>query len=118
MTRAGLLALAAAVVAASAPAGPSAGPPGSTIELRASRRGFEPARLSLRRGETTHLVLSSADGEHCFAIDELRIEKRIVPGRPTRFDLTPERSGVFGYHCCLENGEAARVERGQLSVSE
>ena len=117
VTRAGILALTAAFAAA-APGGSPAAQPPATVEVRASRRGFEPSSLSLRRGETAHLVLTSADGEHCFAIDELRIEKRIVPGRPTRFDLTPERAGAFSFYCCLESGEAAQTERGQLSVGE
>jgi heme/copper-type cytochrome/quinol oxidase subunit 2 len=86
------------------------------MELKASRRGFQPSSLTLRRGETVSVVLSSLDGEHCFAVDALRIEKRIVPGRPTRFELTPERAGAFEFHCCLETGEAARIERGQLTV--
>ena len=83
-----------------------------------SKRGFEPARITLRRGETTRLVLSSADVEHCFAIDALRVEKRVVPGRPTRMDLTPERAGVFPFYCCLESGKASEVERGRLTISE
>jgi heme/copper-type cytochrome/quinol oxidase subunit 2 len=74
--------------------------------------------VTLRRGETAHLVLSSADGEHCFAIDALRLEKRIVPGRPTRFDLTPDRAGTFPFYCCLESGDAAARERGELVVTE
>ena len=64
------------------------------------------------------IVLSSADAEHCFAIDALRIEKRIVPGRTTTLDLTPDRAGVFPFYCCLESGDAAAVERGQLTVTE
>ncbi len=64
------------------------------------------------------IVLTSADGEHCFAVDALRIEKRVVAGRPTRFDLTPERAGVFPFHCCLESGAAAERERGELTVSD
>ena len=64
---------------------------GPTVEIRASRGGFQPSSVTIRKGETTHVVLTSADGEHCFAIDELRVEKRIVPGRPTRFDLPPDR---------------------------
>ncbi len=117
MRRASLLAVAVASFLAAAPEGsPAQTPPRVTI--KASRRGFQPSAVSLRRGETTHLVLVSADGEHCLAIDELRIEKRIVPGRETRFDLTPEKTGVFAFYCCLESGEAARTERGQLTVSE
>ena len=96
----------------SAPEGP---PP---VQVRVSKRGFEPSRITLRRGEAARIVLSSADGEHCFAIDALRIEKRIVPGRPTRLDLTPDRPGVFPFYCCLESGERAGVERGELTVVE
>jgi heme/copper-type cytochrome/quinol oxidase subunit 2 len=105
------LALALAAVAAGAPGGPS-------VEVRVSKRGFEPSRITLRRGETTRLVLSSGDREHCFAIDALRVEKRIVPGRTTPLDLSPERAGVFPFYCCLESGEAAAAERGELTVTE
>jgi len=109
--------VAAVALAAAAPQGsPAQTPP--TVTIKASRRGFQPSAVSLRRGETTHLVLVSADAEHCFAIDDLRIEKRIVPGRETRFDLTPEKTGSYAFYCCLEQGEAARTERGQLTVSE
>jgi heme/copper-type cytochrome/quinol oxidase subunit 2 len=88
------------------------------IEVRISRRGFEPARLTLRKGETVRLVLSSGDGaEHCFAVDGLRVEKRVRPGQETRFDLTPERAGVFAIHCCLAAG-GDHSERGELTVLE
>ena len=103
--------LALAAVAAAAPGGPD-------VAVRVSKRGFEPSRITLRRGETTRLLLQSADGEHCFAIDALRVEKRVVAGRATRLDLTPDRAGVFPFYCCLESGEAARVERGELTVTE
>ena len=64
------------------------------------------------------IVLSSADAEHCFAIDALRVEKRIVPGRTTTLELAPDRAGVFPFYCCLESGDAAAIERGQLTVTE
>jgi heme/copper-type cytochrome/quinol oxidase subunit 2 len=103
---------------AAAVAATAAAPPGPSVAVTVSSRGFEPSQFTLRRGETTRVVLSSADGEHCFAIDALRVEKRIVPGRSTQLDLTPERGGVFPFYCCLESGKAAEVERGQLTVSE
>ena len=86
--------------------------------MQASKQGFQPPRITARRGETTRLVLTATDGEHCFAIDALRIEKRVVPGRPTRLDLNPGQAGVFPFYCCLESGEAAGVERGELTVTE
>jgi len=106
-----LLSAAAAAALVAAPAGP-------TVEVKVSRNGFEPSRIVLRRGETARLVLSSEAGEHCFAIDALRVEKRVASGRPTRLELTPERAGSFPFYCCLEGGKQAERERGELVVTE
>jgi heme/copper-type cytochrome/quinol oxidase subunit 2 len=96
----------------------SALPAGPSVDVKVSRGGFEPARIVLRRGETARIVLQSGDGEHCFAVDGLRIEKRVASGRPTRLELTPERAGSFPFHCCLETGAQAERERGEIVVSE
>jgi plastocyanin len=109
------LALAATAVAVAA-AAPSRG--GASLEVKASKHGFEPSRVTMRRGESVTFVLSSADDEHCFAIDALRIEKKIVPARTTTFEVITDRAGVFPFYCCLESGEAAGIERGQLTVTE
>jgi len=113
--RVGLALALVATVGAVAAAAPVRG---ARVEVKASTRGFEPSQLTLRRGESVSIVLSSADAEHCFAIDALRIEKRIVPGRTTTLDIAPDRAGVFPFYCCLESGDAASVERGQLTVTE
>jgi len=111
-------AVAAALAAApgrGAPVQPGGVP---TVEVRVSKRGFEPSRITVRKGETTRVVVSSSDAEHCFAIDALRIEKRVVPDRPARLDLTPAQAGAFAFYCCLEAGGAAQVERGELVVTD
>ncbi len=121
MRRPALPLLAAALVAGvlGLPGVSDAGQAGpARLELQASRRGFQPKRLSLRRGEAVEIVLTAAEGEHCFAVDALRVEKRVVAGRVTRFSLTPARAGVFPFHCCLESGAAAERERGELTVSD
>jgi len=92
--------------------------PGLGVEIRVSREGFDPAVVTLRTGETVRLILSAQDGEHCFAVDAFRLEKRVVPARETSFDFTPDRVGRFPFYCCVEAGEAARVERGELVVTE
>lgn len=100
---------------ASAHAVPAAG---EQLEVTASHEGFRPRVISVRKGETLRVLLSTADEEHCFAVDGLRVEKRIVPGRTTTLDLTPDRVGTFPFYCCLESGKAAELERGRLIVSE
>ena len=88
------------------------------VEIRVSRQGFDPASVTLRKGEVVRVALSSADGEHCFAVDALRVEKRIRPGRRTILELTPDRAGRFPFYCCVESGKAAETERGELIVTE
>jgi heme/copper-type cytochrome/quinol oxidase subunit 2 len=111
----GTQALAAALLLAAAGA---AARPAAEVSIQASQSGFEPSEVVLRKGEAVRIVLSSADREHCFAVDAFRIEKRILPGRPTSFDFTPERAGRFPFYCCLESGAQADVERGVLVITE
>jgi heme/copper-type cytochrome/quinol oxidase subunit 2 len=111
---AGTRALAVAFVLAAAGAGART----SDVEIRVSSQGFDPAVVTLRKGEAVQIVLSSGGGEHCFAVDDFRVEKRVLPGRPTRFEFTPDRAGRFPFYCCVETGKAAEVERGELVVME
>jgi heme/copper-type cytochrome/quinol oxidase subunit 2 len=93
-------------------------PPDQPQDVVVSRSGFVPSVIQGRKGEAIHFRLTSRDQEHCFAIDAFRIEKRIVPGRATAVDLTPEKAGTFPYYCCLETGAAAETERGRLVITE
>ena len=93
-------------------------PPDQPQDVVVSRSGFVPSVIQGRKGEAIHFRLISRDQEHCFAIDAFRIEKRIVPGRATAVDLTPEKAGTFPYYCCLETGAAAETERGRLVITE
>jgi heme/copper-type cytochrome/quinol oxidase subunit 2 len=106
------------LVVASLLAMAAAAPTGPEVEIRISARGFEPVEVTVREGEATRVVLTSTDREHCFAVDALRVEKRVVTGRSTAFDLVPDRTGRFDFYCCLERGEAAERERGVMVVIE
>ncbi len=110
--------LAAGLVALSLAGAPRAfaRAPEQELEVVASASGFRPKLLRLRKGEAVRLVLRSADREHCFAVDELRVEKRILPGRATQLELLPDRAGSFTFYSCLEPDDEAL--RGRLIVSE
>jgi heme/copper-type cytochrome/quinol oxidase subunit 2 len=86
------------------------------IEVSVSKAGFKPETIRLRRGEAARLSLRTTDEEHCFAVDALRVEKRVQPGRVTHLELTPDKAGSFPVYCCLEPDNAAL--RGRLVVAE
>jgi cytochrome c oxidase subunit 2 len=114
MTKAGLLA-GLLLVAAWSGAAPA---PDRTVSVVVSRDGFQPREISIRKGETVRVILKTADGEHCFAVDDLRVEKRVMPGRATTLDVTPDKAGTYPFYCCLETGAAADKQRGRLIVTE
>lgn len=89
-----------------------------TVEVVASERGFEPRVINLRKGDPVRLRLTTSDREHCFALDAYRIEKRILPGKATLVELTPEKAGTFAFQCCIEEGAAADKEHGRVVVIE
>jgi hypothetical protein len=104
------------LVAALAAAGAGLAPGPGVDDVVVSEGGFRPKLLRGRKGETLRLKVSTADGEHCFAVDAFRVEKRILPGRPVTVDLALDRAGAFPFHCCLHAD--ADAERGQVTVSE
>lgn len=86
------------------------------VEIVASRTGFRPKLVKLRKGETVRLLLKTADEEHCFALDAWRVEKRVTPGKTTTAELTPDRAGEFPFYCCLEPDN--KTLTGKLVVAE
>ena len=105
-----VLAAAAAAAAAAAPAGPA-------VEVRASKRGFEPSRVTLRKGETTRLVLVLV-GRRALLRDRRPAHReagRAGPADALRPDAGP--AGVFPFYCCLESGAAAERQSAGRSRS-
>jgi heme/copper-type cytochrome/quinol oxidase subunit 2 len=86
------------------------------VDVTVSKAGFKPETLRLRKGESLRINLRTLDQEHCFAVDELRVEKRVRPGRTTSFELTPDKAGRFLVYCCLEPEDA--TQRGHVVVAE
>jgi heme/copper-type cytochrome/quinol oxidase subunit 2 len=90
--------------------------PDDATSVVISRDRFSPGEIQARKGETLRLSVTASDEEHCLAVDELRIEKRVRPGRATRLEITPDRSGQFLIYCCLESRD--KGPRGWLIVSD
>jgi heme/copper-type cytochrome/quinol oxidase subunit 2 len=64
---------------------------------------------------TVRFVVMSREGDHCFAIPALDVEKRVRAARPLEVDVTFERGGEFPFHCCAES--AGTAEAGVIVVT-
>lgn len=69
------------------------------IEISAKRFGFTPNQITLKKGETVKLRLTSDDVTHGFYMKKLKIDEVIEPGKPTEVALTPDTAGSFTTIC-------------------
>ncbi len=89
-------------------------PQAFTARLSIGPSGFEPRRVSVPLG-TVRFVVTSTEGDHCFAIPALDVEKRVRPARALEVDVTFDRAGDFPFRCCVE--PAGATETGVIVVT-
>lgn len=70
-----------------------------TIDVTARRFEFSPNQITLEKGETVELRLTSEDVVHGFFHRGLKIDELIEPGKTTEVALTPEITGTFTVIC-------------------
>jgi cytochrome c oxidase subunit 2 len=69
------------------------------IEIEASKFSYSPTQITLKKGETVVLVLSSADVTHGLKIKELGIKVEAKKGHPEEVTVTPLETGHFEGKC-------------------
>lgn len=87
----------AVALAASTPRQMMEGP--RVIQITAKRFGFTPNQITLKKGETVKLELSTEDVTHGFFQRALRLDSDIEAGKPTEIILKPETAGTFPVIC-------------------
>ena len=91
-------ALFAGVVSLSGSRG-TAQPAPRVIEVAAKRFEFSPKELSLKKGETVTIHLTSQDVEHGFFNRKLKIDADVPAGQSTDVTITPQQEGDFLVIC-------------------
>ncbi len=92
-------------------------PLGATrFSLVIGRGGWKPAVVETHKGAPLRFLVSAEEGEHCFAIDAFRVERRVVAGRDTRVDVVPDQVGTFAFYDCL--APEGRRAAGRLVVTD
>ena len=69
------------------------------IEITAKRFAFTPDQITLKKGETVKLRLTSVDVTHGFFLRQLKIDEDIEPGKVTEITVTPQTAGTFSTIC-------------------
>lgn len=69
------------------------------IELKAKRFAFEPGEITLKKGETVVLSLTTEDVIHGLYLKPLKIDALIEPGKTSDVTVTPQQTGKFVAIC-------------------
>ncbi|MEW5984486.1 MAG: cupredoxin domain-containing protein [Acidobacteriota bacterium] len=86
------------------------------VTINSRKYEFSPARIEIRQDDVLRVTLVAEDIPHSFTIDEYRIAKRAVPGRPLTFEFRADKPGSFTYYCNLTLDDGCREMRGELVV--
>jgi cytochrome c oxidase subunit 2 len=69
------------------------------LEIHAQRFSFVPAEITIKKGETVTLALTSDDVPHSLVIQELHVNGAMTKGHVTEVTLTPDTAGDFKGKC-------------------
>ncbi len=70
-----------------------------TIALTARRFEFVPSTITLKKGETVKLVVTSEDVTHGLFLRPLKIDTDLTPGKTEELTVTPQTAGTFTAIC-------------------
>lgn len=69
------------------------------IVITAKRFEFVPSTITLKKGETVKLVVTSEDVTHGLFIRPLKIDTDLTPGESQQITVTPQSAGTFTAIC-------------------
>ena len=104
------LALAAAYV------GVQAAPRAKVIKVSAKRFDYAPGNLKLKKGERVVLELSSRDVVMGFNLPDFNVRGDMIPGKVTRVEFTPDKTGDFTFLCDIFCGSGHEEMHGRVTV--
>ena len=71
------------------------------IEVVAKRFEFQPAEITVKKGQPLVLVLKSEDVAHGLRFRELNVDVKVAKGGTAEVQFTPDRTGDFVGHCSV-----------------
>ncbi len=86
--------------------------------ITAKQWSFEPASITVKKGDRVRITIVSKDVEHGFAIWEYDIKKTIPAGKSVVVDFIADQAGTFTYFCSSFCGAGHGDMGGELTVTE
>ena len=89
-----------------------------TIQITAKKFEYSPREITVKRGVPVVLEFTSEDVLHGFNCSDLNIRSDIMPGKITSISFTPNKAGIFPFHCDNFCGSGHETMTGTIKVIE
>ncbi|HEX6466366.1 MAG TPA: cupredoxin domain-containing protein [Terriglobales bacterium] len=86
------------------------------IKIVMKKYSIQPQTIRLKRGQPVTLEVSTADVEHGFEVEELKIDEPVQPGKPAIIEFTPQQAGDFRMNCDIICGPMHDSMEGRIIV--
>jgi cytochrome c oxidase subunit 2 len=88
------------------------------ITITASSYQFDPAVITVKKGDKVRLIVTATDRRHGINIDGYDIDQTLKPGEPTTIEFTADKAGTFEFKCSVYCGMGHQKMKGKLIVEE
>ena len=88
------------------------------IKMTASSYEFDPAVITVKKGEKVRLIITATDRKHGIKIEGYDIDQVLNSGDPTTIEFTADKVGTFEFKCSVYCGMGHRKMKGKLVVEE
>ena len=88
------------------------------IQITAKRFEYSPKEITLKKGVPVLLEFTSLDRLHGFDCPGLKLRLDIRPGKVNTLRFTPDKVGMFPFHCDNFCGSGHEGMKGMIIVTE
>ncbi len=86
------------------------------FEITAKRFEFTPNAITVNKGDTVRLIVTSTDVTHGFSIDEYNVHETLSPNNTVTVEFVADKEGTFRYYCSVFCGSGHSTMFGLLTV--
>lgn len=77
---------------------------------------FEPAQMSVNKGDKVKITFVNSNGMHNFVLDEFKVETKVLQAEQKEtLEFTADKIGTFEYYCSVGNHKAMGM-KGTFTV--
>ncbi len=89
-----------------------------SVNMTAKQFSFEPSAITVQKGDTVRLIVTSADVAHGISIPAFGISKDLDVGVTETIEFVADKAGTFPFFCNVFCGSDHKSMTGSIIVNE